>query len=166
MAMPLLNYINSRIHDKEVSKEIVQEIFVSLWNKRDHLTIESSFESYLYGAAKFQVLNYIRSEKVRKKYAEHFALYAYQLKDHTIDEDLNLLDLKEVINDYLQQLPAKCQKVFKLSRFDHKTIDEIAIEMGISTRTVENYISQALKHLRHQLVDYPWVLVFLLLYPL
>lgn len=163
MASKLLHYINSRIQNREQSEEIVQEIFVSLWVRRQEIDIHNSIESYLYAAAKYQLLNYIRSESVRHKYAEHFALFASMQSENT-EEFINLTDLKTAIEEHVSQLPPKCQQVFRLSRFTGKSIQEIADEMSISTRTVENYITQALKHLRQALAQYPWTVILIVVH--
>lgn len=164
MAAKLLQYVNSRVRDRELSEEIVQEVFISLWVRRHKLGPEVALESYLFSAAKYQVLSHVRSEKVRHKYAEHFALFVAQ-HQATITEDLvNMADLKAVIDEQISQLPPKCQQAFRLSRYAYKSIPEIAEEMGISTRTVENYITQALKHLRKALSQSQWALIALWFY--
>ncbi|WP_090609392.1 RNA polymerase sigma-70 factor [Parapedobacter koreensis] len=160
MAGKLLQYIHSRIHNKEYSEEMVQEIFVSLWVRRQEIDIHSSIDAYLYAAAKYQLLSYIRAENVRHKYAEHFAIFASMQSENT-EELINLTDLKTAIEEHVSQLPPKCQQVFRLSRYSGKTIPEIAQEMSISTRTVENYITQALRHLRQALSHYPWIVVLM-----
>lgn len=71
----IFHYCNSRINDLFISEEIVQEVFLSLWNKRSSLEITTSLKSYLFTAAKYQILNHIRSEKVRKEYATNLANY-------------------------------------------------------------------------------------------
>jgi len=163
MASKLLHYVNSRIQNREQSEEIVQEIFVSLWVRRQEIDIHNSIEAYLYAAAKYQLLNYIRSESVRNKYAEHFALFTSMQSENT-EELINLTDLKTAIEEHVSQLPPKCQQVFRLSRFTGKSIQEIADEMSISTRTVENYITQALKHLRQALSQYPWTVILIVVH--
>ena len=162
MAVKLLHYIDSRIHNREQSEEIVQEIFISLWLRREEIDIHDSIDGYLYAAAKYQLLNYIRSESVRQKYAEHFALFATMQSEST-EEFINLNDLKATIEEHVSQLPPKCQQVFRLSRFTGKSIQEIAGEMSISTRTVENYITQALKHLRQAMSQHPWLVVLMVM---
>lgn len=165
MAAKLLQYVNSRVHDRLISEEIVQEVFVSLWIRRKELGMGVALEPYLFSACKYQVLSYIRSEKVRHRYAEHLTLFATQQHDNSAEELMNLADLKAVIEEHIAQLPPKCQEAFRLSRYTHKSITEIAQAMGISTRTVENYITQALKHLRNNLSHYQWLLMMMVLCP-
>jgi len=163
MANKLLHYINNRIHDKGQSEEMVQEIFLSLWTRRAEITIEPSITSYLFASAKYQVLSYIRAAHVRDKYAEHFSLFVSTSHENT-EELINLSDLKRVIENHIAQLPPKCQEVFRLSRYAGNSIREIAEKMSISTRTVENYITQALKYLREVLSHYPWTIILMISY--
>jgi RNA polymerase sigma-70 factor (ECF subfamily) len=136
----LYRYVYRRVHVKETSEEIVQEIFVSLWVRRESLEITTSLGSYLYGAAKHKILSYIRADRVRKKYAAEFTLFSLERTDNSNQELMELKDLQQAIDERISELPKKCQAAFR-----------IAERMNISNRTVENYISQALKHLRLRL---------------
>jgi RNA polymerase sigma-70 factor (ECF subfamily) len=156
----LYRYIYNRIRIKEDTEEIVQEIFVSLWAKRENLVISSPLSAYLYGASKNRIFNYIRSGQVRKKYAVDFALFLADRNDNSVQEFMNLSDLQSTIEHSISQLPDKCQQAFRLSRMEHLSIPNIAERMNISTRTVENYLSQALKHLRTTLGEFLAILVW------
>ena len=148
---PLYNYIESRIQSREDSKEIVQEIFETLWMQRESLAIHTSFKRYLFGSAKHQILNYFRSEKIQQKYVEHFTHFVAQRHESSTEEMTNLADLEKTIETSIARLPGKCQAIFRMSRMDHLPIQEIARRMNVSSRTVENNISIALKHLRNSI---------------
>ncbi|MCA5004314.1 RNA polymerase sigma factor [Sphingobacterium bovistauri] len=159
-AKKLLEFSYSFTKNKISSEEIVQDIFESIWKKREDLNIDGSFQHYIFGIAKHKILNYFRSEKVRKKYVDHFNLFLAQYDiTPSVQDFINLQDLKTIIHEELEMLPNKCKEAFMRSRFDHKSLDEIADIMGISKRTVENYITQALKHLRIKLKDYYWIVI-------
>ena len=117
-----------------------------------------NLESYLYGAAHNQVLRYIRSEKVRRKYTKNLVSILSSEFDNSTEELMELQELKELIEESVSELQAKCQQAFRMSQFKHKSIKEIADEMNISSRTVENYISQALGYLRKRLDRSIWLL--------
>lgn len=160
MAAELLQHIYFRVHDKEVSEELVQDIFLSLWNRRAELDVRTDLRAYLYGAAKFQVLNFIRSEQTHRKYIEHLGVFAAtQGYQSSAEQSMYAKELSNLVRQHMQQLPDKCRQAFHLSRFEQKTIAEIAEEMNISPRTVENYLTRALKHLREALSRYAWLLV-------
>lgn len=158
----LYRYVYSRIRIKETSEEIVQEIFVSLWVRRGSLEITASLDCYLFGAAKHRILSHIRSEGVRKKYAADLALFTAKRIDNSSEELLELKDLQQTIEDRISELPEKCQTAFRMSRMEHEPIPQIAERMNISSRTVENYISRALKHLRISLGEFLAVIIMLL----
>ncbi|EID73999.1 RNA polymerase sigma-70 factor [Imtechella halotolerans] len=147
----IFHYCNSRINDLFISEEIVQEVFLSLWNKRSSLEITTSLKSYLFTAAKYQILNHIRSEKVRKEYATNLANYLLINYENPTEDLIAVNDLKALIDEIVESLPKKCQLVFKMSRFENLSIQEISKEMNISTRTVENHLTKALKHIRQEL---------------
>ena len=115
--------------------------------------------SYLFGAAKHRILSHIRSEGVRKKYAADLALFAAEHIDNSSEELLELKDLQQTIEDRISELPEKCQTAFRMSRMEHEPIQHIAARMNITNRTVENYISQALKHLRTSLGEFLAVII-------
>jgi len=163
MAARLLHYVDSRIRDVAVSEEIVQEIFVSLWLSKADFNSMNALESYLFKASKYQILNHIRSEKVRSRYIEHLALFVAQKHDNNVEQLMDMRDLNAAIEQHIQMLPPKCQEAFRLSRFKHKSIAETAQLMGISTRTVENYLTQARKHLRKHLSQHQWVIALIYL---
>ncbi|MGN0003838.1 MAG: RNA polymerase sigma-70 factor [Sphingobacterium composti] len=154
----LLHYVSHIIKDKEITENIVQDIFISLWSRRENLEIKGDLIAYLKSAAKNKIISYIRSENLRKKYIEHFNIFISQYQFDSIDNSINVQDLQSLIKDGIKTLPPKCAEVFYKSRFEHKSLDEIAEEMNISKRTVENYITQALKNLRLILKEYKWLI--------
>lgn len=156
----LYTYVYNRIKLKPVSEEIVQEIFYSLWIKRKKLEITTSLEAYLYGACKYKILTHIRSDLVRKRYAADFMVYIAGQYDNSVEEFMNLSDINATIEKSIQDLPDKCQMAYRLSRMDHLPIQDIARKMNISNRTVENYLSQALKHLRTTLGEFLAIIVW------
>jgi RNA polymerase sigma-70 factor (ECF subfamily) len=152
-ATPLYRYVYNRLRIKEVSEELVQEVFTSLWTNRKKVTITSSLSSYLFGATKYRVFNYMRGQRVRRRYATDFGLYLICREDNSSEELMNVADIQAAIEGSISELPAKCQMAFRLSRMEHLPIQDIADRMQISRRTVENYISQALRHLRESRKD-------------
>ncbi len=159
-AKNMLTYVYKRVKLKPISEEIVQEIFISLWSKHRTLEIKTSLEAYLYGACKYKILTYMRSDLVRKRYAADFLVFITDKYDNSVEEFMNLADIREIIETGIRELPDKCQMAFRLSRMDYLPIPEIAQKMNISTRTVENYLSQALRHLRSTLGEFLAVAVW------
>lgn len=144
----LFNFVYNKVRRRDTAEEILQDIFVSLWNNRKSLHIATSLDAYVFGAAKNKITTYVRSELVRKRYAAEFTRLAQENYDNSVQEQLDVEDLRMMVQTRIAELPDKCQLAFRLSRMEHTPIAEIAEKMNISPRTVENYITQALRHLR------------------
>ena len=147
----LYSYAYNILRNKMVCEEIVQETFLSIWKRRESLGVTTSLKGYLLTAVKFQVLNYIRSEKVRKEYAIIYTTFEKTLYDNSNEEHIHLSDLEHLVEREISKLPNKCQQVYRLSRNEHQSIKTIADMLNISHKTVENHLTQALKQLRSSL---------------
>lgn len=134
-----------RLQSKEVSEELVQDLFTSLWINRNVLNIHTSVAGYLFTSVRYLVLGQIQKEMVRDSYKESLSLNRV---DNSTEETVLLNDLVANLNVAVEQLPVKCKSVFELSRKEFKSNKEIAAELGISEKTVENQLTKALKRLR------------------
>jgi RNA polymerase sigma-70 factor (ECF subfamily) len=143
----LFRYVTDKISGREDCEEIVQETFVWLWSRRESLQHVTELRPYLYGIVKHKIFNHIRHNIIRRDYADHFLKFRNSV-DNSNEELTNLSDVLRIVDHSIAQLPERCQTAFKLSRIEHMSIAAIAEQMNISSRTVENYITQALKHLR------------------
>lgn len=159
----LFSFVYNRLHIKEDSEEIVQEIFFSIWSNRHTLIINTTLPAYLFGACRLMILNSMRNQKVRKTYVEELSAYLLEHCDNSNEEYQGLHDLENAIEISLSQLSEKCQTVFRLSREQHLPISNIAMKLNLSPKTVENYLTQALKHLRTSLEGKFMAMVFILL---
>lgn len=156
---PLLYaYVYNRLKSKEITEELIQEVFFSLWNRRADIHIQQTLSAYLYTAVKYQIFNYIKADKVRKTYVSSFARYNDLLQDNSNEEYVASADLANAVEKEVSSLPEKCQQVFRMSRHEHRSIHDIADALNISHKTVENHLSKALKHLRLAFREYFWFL--------
>jgi RNA polymerase sigma-70 factor (family 1) len=158
----LYNFAYNILRDKIVCEEIIQETFFSLWTKREQLQITQSIKAYLFSAVKFQTINYIRSEKVKRAYASSYASFTQVTVDNSNEEHIHMSDLKGMIENEVSKLPEKCQQIFRLSRNEHQSIKNIADLMNISHKTVENQLTKALRQLRSSLGQFFSVTIILL----
>lgn len=152
LAEQLYLFVVKRIQDELACEEIIQEIFISLWQNRKTSQPET-LDSYLFGAARNKALSFLRSSKVRVDYAINFAFYLTQNHDNSTQDLVEVNDLKAILDSEISKLPKQCETAFRYSRFENLSNREIADKMGISIRTIENYITLALKHLRTRLKD-------------
>lgn len=160
----LFAYTYNRLHLREPSEEVVQDVFSALWTKRHSITITTSLAAYLYGATKHRLLNELRSVKVRNAYAADYSSFLKNLQDNSTIEQQDLKDLENSIESRISELPKQCQTVFRLSRQQHIPNQTIAERLNISTKTVENYLTQALKHIRTSLGEFLILLIVSMTY--
>lgn len=146
-ALPLFRYACSRLKSKEESEEIVQEIFLWLWQKRAALGYVNPLKPYLFAAVRHKIASYIARSVLRDQYAQHYTLFSARY-DNSASELTDISDFDAILEKSIAGLPQNCQTAFRLSRIEHMSIANIAKYMNLSTGTVENYIGQALKHLR------------------
>jgi RNA polymerase sigma-70 factor (ECF subfamily) len=147
-ADPLLSHVRKSVPDREDCKEIVHDIFESLWTRRHLLLHITSLRPYLYQMARNKIIDHMRHNVVKRKYREHFQLFesVYEPDEEPLHD---LTRFSAWVNDNMERLPERCQEAFRLRVTHNMTYKDIAMQMNISTKTVEKHISAALKHLRH-----------------
>jgi RNA polymerase sigma-70 factor (family 1) len=151
------------VHEESVAEDVIQDTFVALWEKGCFQEI-LNLEAYLYQVVKLQCLMHLRSGHITKKHLDHFAAMATaQVTEE--EEEYAAKQLEELLQESINNLPEKCREVYYLSRVEDLPNKMIAERLHISTKTVENHITKALRHLRVSL-DKLAVLLLLLLHGL
>ncbi|MEL7585836.1 MAG: RNA polymerase sigma-70 factor [Prolixibacteraceae bacterium] len=149
----LCNLVNLYLHDPVMSEEIVQDVFIYLWEKKEIIKIESSVKSYLLRASKNKSINYIRNERtklgIHRKLAETDTTCA-EMPDSVMDA----MQLRKVIDAAIDSLPVRCREIYILAKEKNLPYKQIAGELGISVKTVEAQMGIALKKLREHLRPY------------
>lgn len=135
------------LKDKDASKDIVQDVFLWIWQKRSTLNI-TNVKAYLKAAVRFKVANYIRSGNIRESFYDEVAKVQPNPTSPTGDDIMALKQLQQLIHEAISQLPEKCREVYRLSKEEGLSNREIAERLGISVKTVENQMTIALKRLR------------------
>lgn len=158
----LHRYAYTILKDNDDAKDVVQHVFIQLWEKRDTLTIRESVRSYLYVAVHNQSLNKIKSQKIRQKHYDNFSAGESETTIYQ-QESAAAAELKKEVLAAMDTLPEKCREVFYKSRFEEKTYQEIATELDISIKTVEAQMGKALRILRTILADktFCWLIVMI-----
>ncbi|WP_114789115.1 RNA polymerase sigma-70 factor [Niabella yanshanensis] len=136
---------------RQMAEDIVQEIFLSLFNRRLKIEIQVSLKAYLMKSMKFKILNEFRSSGVRKAYNKHVDMHRGFLLSYNTGHDCELKDLTSNIELTINMLPEKCRTAFLLSRSEDLSYKDISGCMGISISTVEKHISKALRLLKNNL---------------
>jgi RNA polymerase sigma-70 factor, ECF subfamily len=137
----------------DLAEEIVQDIFVTIWDKREGLQLETSLKSYLYRSVHNNSLKYLQHQKVVDKHARHLI----DRKEQYYNEPINNLQVAEVtklLEDAYAAMSQKTREIFALSRDEGLKYSEIAEKLEISIKTVEAHMGNALKILRENLKEY------------
>lgn len=150
----------NKLRDRDVAKDIVQDIFANLWQKRENLNIVHGFSSYLYASTRNRIIDYISKEKSKAQYLDSLSDYSemgQETTDHLVREKM----LHEQIEQTLNQLPPRLREVFELSRKNYLTHKEISEKLNISEQSVRSYIKDVLRILRMRFSAIPWMLFVL-----
>ncbi len=145
----LCRYINLYVDSYTEAEELALDIFMNVWESREHLEIKLSLKAYLFQAARNRSLNYLRDRKETRPLDEN-------LQDSLMSTDypsLEMDELNHLIEEAIAALPARCKEVFIKSRQENMSNKEIATSMDISLKTVEAQITKALKLIRDFLGD-------------
>ena len=154
----MCNYAFAMVKSHEDAEDIVQGVFVDFWNKSDKESITAQFENYLIRSVKFKCIDFHRKEVVKRKY-EEVAIHEQSHFDEEDNEENPAL--KDLISLSISQLPEKTREVFKLSKLEGMSYKEIAEQLKISPKTVENQMGRAFKMLREKLKNYKDLLILL-----
>ncbi|MFY7910107.1 MAG: RNA polymerase sigma-70 factor, partial [Emticicia sp.] len=149
----LCNYANSILKEMDEAEEVVQNLFLSIWEKRSDLEISISLKSYLYRAVHNHCLNRIKHLKVREEY-QQYAVNFYDASYESVSQTVMKNELETKIEEAIKKLPEQCRLIFQMSRFEELKYHEIAEQLELSPKTVENQIGKALKILRVELAEY------------
>ena len=154
-------YAFSLLKDWDIAEEIVQGMFLKLWERNDAVQIRTSIKSYLYKSVYHDSLNYLRGQKVQLKYQ---TTTAYSMKNHTDDAagKLTMSELERHLQQALSKLPEKCRAIFHLSRFEELKYQEIASQLEISIKTVETHMGKALRILRKEMKEFLPIIALML----
>ncbi|UNY97528.1 RNA polymerase sigma-70 factor [Zhouia spongiae] len=154
----LLLVANSYLNNKEDAEEIIHDVFVKLWRKKNELTIKSSVNSYLYSMTKNFCLDHLRKNKRRLSATDNIIQSEAYINFKALSDDISTKIIEEELEHHIQQaiasLPEKCREVFTKSKVYGLRHKEISEELDISIKTVENHMTKALKHMRLYLREY------------
>ncbi len=158
---PLCNYAYTFVQDRSEAEEIVQSTFLSIWEKRETLEIRTAVKPYLYAMVRNASLNVLKHTKIKQQHAD-ITLATSERSVESVTRTVMAAELETRIYDAMEKLPEQCRLIFKLSRFEELKYAEIADQLSLSVKTVENQMGKALKIMREQLKDYLPLLIVLL----
>jgi RNA polymerase sigma-70 factor (ECF subfamily) len=157
----LIYFSRRYVLDKQIAENIVQDVFLRIWQNKGNLDPAKNIQSYLFTAVKNESLKQLRHLSVEKQQQENVSrLSVVELNP---DEAIDKNELTGELNKALNNLPLKCREIFTMSRFDQLKYSEIADILGISIKTVETQMGRALKKLREQLAHLISIILFLMI---
>ena len=165
----LLRFAEAYVGDRFEAGDILQDVFLRLWEKRASLPADINLQAYLLTMVKNQCMDFLRHRRVVQQLSvnwetlqEREASFNYYAISQFDPEEMDIETLERLVEKAINELPEQCRKAFELSRYDGLKYKEIADKMGISVKTVETHISHALKILRVTLKDlfFVWLLYF------
>ncbi|HEY8398262.1 MAG TPA: RNA polymerase sigma-70 factor [Flavihumibacter sp.] len=136
------------LKDQQACEDIIQEIFLRIWNNRKNLKVKVSLGAYLAASVRYEVIRKIKAGKI---HSHAFAAIEKHYEEAACQPALEQKELLDHINLIVNQLSAKCKQVYKLSREEQLSHKEIAVLLQISPKTVENHLTKALRELRFSL---------------
>jgi len=159
----LHSYASAMLRDEDTAEEIVQSMFLRFWEKRSLLNIQTSIKAYLYKCVHNDSLNYLKHQTIKTKYQDYAA---YSMNDHyePASSKVELTELESRLQEALRELPEQCRTIFQMSRFEELKYREIADQLGLSVKTIENQMGKALRILRIKLADFITVIAIIIMY--
>ncbi len=152
-----------RIANADDAKDLIQDLFVAIWIRKDQLPQTIDWEDYLYAALRYKVINYIQADEVRIRYANAKLAENDALYPQGADSVVAVGELEYLIHQAMDRMPQRIREVFKLSYTEGYSPQEIAQRLSLSLQTVKNYLSDAKVIIRRFLHDYPAAVPLLLL---
>lgn len=147
----------SKTGSDDAAKEIVQDIFLDLWQRRGKVNIQE-LERYLSRAVKYQVLDFYDRQILKKRHHEAILATVYDEVTESVEDQMAFEELKEKILECIGSFSEKTRQIFTLNRMEGKSVSEISRFLDVPERTVEYHITIGLRHLRGHLKEYiVWV---------
>ncbi len=150
---PLVQFADRLLKDREAAEEVVQDVMLELWKRRETLIISGSPQGYLYQSTRNRSLNRIRHLKVENR-DDDFDADSLPTRS-TTDAETGAMELEEALRRAVDSLPPRCRQVFELNRVQGLKYAEVASALGVSVKAVEAHMARALRTLREELA--PWL---------
>ncbi|MNN56349.1 putative RNA polymerase sigma factor FecI [compost metagenome] len=148
------------VKSEQDAAELLQEVFIKVWDKRELIDPEQSFRSYLFQIAKYTVYNFIRKNNLEKQIQAYLSRHNTQLYSH-VEEQLDEKQDEQWLSQTIEQLPPQRRLIYKLCKIEGKSYAEVSTLLRISTSTINDHIVKATKYIkeRHGVLDKSTLLI-------
>ena len=143
-------HAKKKVRNKEDARDIIQEVFISIWNRRAYIEAQSEIIPYLYTVLKNKIINWIARQDVNSRFVSHFQNF-YRDETCITDHKVRESQLAAIIDKEIGELPPRMREIFELSRKAHLSHKEIAQKLDISEQTVKTQVKYALRILKNNL---------------
>jgi RNA polymerase sigma-70 factor (ECF subfamily) len=157
-------YACTLLDSEAIAEEMVQQVFYKLWERKEQVVVHTSIKAYLYRAVHNESMNHLKHRKVKSTHQTYAMQQQSHQQERNATERLAGKELETRIREALNELPEQCRTIFQLSRFEELKYREIADQLNLSVKTVENQMGKALKLMRLKLADFLVLLITLFLY--
>jgi RNA polymerase sigma-70 factor (ECF subfamily) len=154
------------LRSQQEAEDVVQDVFLSIWNRRKELNIEGSLDAYLQVSVRYKAIHYIEKNITRRDYLALLTDVTVNNLPATAEIKLQLREVQQTIHNTVAQMPPKMREVYRLSRQEHLTHKEIANKLGISVETVKKHIQHAMQLIKTALGVHSATISLFLLYQL
>ncbi len=152
-SVPLYKFAIGYLKSRELTEDLVQEVFLKIWNNRKDIKTNTSFQSYLFTIALNAVRKHFNKVSQQNDY-KHQVLIDLSNNQSDLDKNLDYESLLEKLDEFIGQMPEKRREVFIRKKYEEKSLKEIAEELSITTKTVEYHITEAMKNLKNEFEKY------------
>jgi RNA polymerase sigma-70 factor (ECF subfamily) len=150
----MASFVQRFVRSPDVAEELVQDVFLKLWTKREHLAEIETLRTYLFRAARNTALNHLRRLKLERRWQEEQGVDDDPPASFAADDEVSETEVAAAVQAAINRLPPRCREIFLLSRDGGLTYAEIARTLEISVKTVETQMGRALKSLRLSLRNF------------
>lgn len=160
-SVPLLQRLVVLLKDREIAKEVLQDIFLKIWENRVEINITRSLRAYLYQVAENRVIDFSRRAKLDSKFLNHIIYLSSELHRNT-EQTIDFKQSSLILEEAIEILPPRRKEVFKLCKIEGRSYEEVASLLGISVGSVNDHMVKALRAVRKYLTDNDVLLLVLI----
>lgn len=149
-SLPIYGNILKMVHDEDAADDLLQDVFLKIWDKREDIDPEKSFRSFLFTCSKHLVYNFIRRGNLENQVANYLSYRNTELYSH-IEEDIAYKQTETFFRDVVAKLPAQRQKIYNLCKVEGRSYEEAATLLGLSTSTIHGQLVKATHFIKEQM---------------